>query len=423
MLVTIAGAGLGYLSQVLLARQLGPEGYGDYTYSTAWLNAAQLLGSLDMAGAALRFVGVYTATGAWGLLRGFVRRGRALVAGTSVLVALGGVTAVLALGGRIGLGRRAALLVTCAAVVPSALLLFESNLLIGLRRTLAATVPTAVVRPLVLLTALAVALGVGRTLSPAWVLGANGAALCAAAALSVWWTERVRPNASRHPAPETRTGEWVRMSLAQLSGSVLQMVLTQQSDVIIVGSLIGSGAAGLYSVANQLASLVLFGVSLVNHFAAPRLAAYVDDPRSSGLGAEVHRISLLNWALALPLAAVFAAAGPWILRTFGPGYVAAYPALCVMLVSQVVSATWGGLAGTMLGMIGYHHAAAVLIGVAAAVNLALTAVLTPRYGIVGAAWATTIAITVRALAMQVVVLRSTGLWLLPGRTRVSSPDA
>lgn len=424
MAVSIGGMSLGYLTQIFLARTLGPEGYGEYTYSTAWLNVAQMVGSIDIAGAALRFVALYAATGAWGLLRGFVWRARAIVAGASVTLTGLVILFILALGDRISPARTATLLVACAAVVPAAFLLSEANILQALHRTFGARVPGSLVRPLVLLTGIAVALGAGARLTSARTLALNALGLLVAALLSLWWVERVRPAESRRAPMQTRTGEWVRMSLIQLSASVLQLILSQQSDVIVAGSLLNSRAAGLYAVASQLAGLVLFGGGTVTELAAPRLAAFNGNLHSAAFEAEVRRVSYLNWALSLPLAAVFALAGPWILRTFGPGYAAAYPTFCVLLIPQVVGGLWGGLAGTLLAMVGYHRAAAVLIGVSAALNVGLTLVLTPRYGIVGTALATAIAITMRAVAMQVVIYRALGIWLLPGfGRRAAAPPA
>ena len=414
--VTIIGAALGYSTQLGLARLLGPEGYGTYTYSTAWLNVAQLLAALDLGSAALRFGGAYLAAGSWGLLRGFIRRSRVIVGTSALIVAGAGALGVWVCRDLLPPGRSAGLLAVCMAVLPATLLALESNILQALHRTFGARVPTAVVRPLVLLAAVAAAAGAGRRLGAFGTLAANAAALWVAALLSIWWTERVRPAESRHEPAATESDRWLRMSLATLLGSVLQMVLSQQSDVIVAGSLLGTREAGLYSAAGQLASLVTFGVGTINTLAAPHFAAFERDPRSPAFVGVVRRVSALNWALSVPVAGVLALAGPWILRSFGEGYAGAYPTLCVLLISQVVSAAGGGLAGTMLTMVNHHRTATIVIGLSAALNLALTAGLTPRYGIVGTAWATTIATVVRAAVMQVIIHRSFGLWLVPGLT-------
>ena len=420
MAVTASGAVLGYATQITLARLLGPDAYGTYTYSTAWLNVAQIFAALDLGGAALRFGGAYVGSGSWGLLRGFIRRSRAIVASGSLVVALASAAGIWLLRDRLPAARITGLLVVCCAVLPATLLALESNILQALHRTFGARVPISLVRPILLLAIVAALWSTRRSVDAVSTLIANTVALTIAALLSVWWTERVRPPESRTAAPAVETSRWLRMSLATLAGSVFQMILSQQSDVIVAGSVLGTREAGLYSAASQLSSLVTFGVGTVNLMAAPQFAPFAENARSPALAAVVRKVTLVNWALSVPVALLLALAGPWVLRSFGHDYAGAYPVLLVLLVSQVVSAAWGGLAGTMLTMTNHHRVASVVIGASAAFNLALTAVLTPRYGIVGTAWATTIATIARAVAMQIVLTRETGLWLLPGPARTAA---
>jgi O-antigen/teichoic acid export membrane protein len=385
--------------------------YGTYSYVLGLLNVVSLVASLDLGGAALRFVGFYTSAGDWSLLRGFLRTSRRLVAALSMGVAVLGAAAVLLLRARLEPGLAAALLAACVLLVPASLISLELNLLQALRRVFEVRVPNMFVRPLAFALVLLLATRVfGAERTAATAVLANAAGTVTALALSLYLFRRVWPAAARTAPAATRTREWLSFSAMSLGSSVLYMVLSQQSDVIIVGSVIGTTQAGLYSAAGQIGSLILFGVITVNHFASPMMAEYQNRPGDPGLRALVRRITLLNCALSVPLITALLLAGPLLLRSFGPEFVAAYPVLVVLVVGHTINAAWGALWGTLLTMTGFQKEASALVVVVAALNMALTLVLTPRYGIVGAASATTIAVAVRGVLILLLVRRRLGFW-------------
>ena len=71
--IQVAGAGIAYLQQVLLARLLGVSHYGLYTYIYLWVGFVALLAGLGLPAASLRFVPAYRAAGDAVRLHGFVR--------------------------------------------------------------------------------------------------------------------------------------------------------------------------------------------------------------------------------------------------------------------------------------------------------------------------------------------------------------
>lgn len=411
VLLTAGGTGIGYLVQIFVSRTLGAHAYGTYAYALGILNVAALVATLDLGGGALRFVGYYAAAHEWALLRGFTRLSRRLAISLSATAAAVGALTLVLLRDRFEPDLVSALLAVCALLVPTCLLQLDFNLLQALRRVYETRVPSLFVRPLgfVLVLWLATAVFDAPRTAASAVL-ANAAGSVAALALSTYFVWRVWPRPARSVAPETRTGEWLRFSAASLGSSLLYLILSQQSDVIIVGSVIDRKSAGLYSAASQISSLVLFGVGTVNQFASPLLAEYQGRPAAPGLRALMKNVMLLNWAVSLPLVVVLAAGGPFLLRVFGREFVAAYPVLLVLLASGTVNALFGGLWGTALTMTGFQKEAFGVVLVVATLNLGLTVVLTPRFGITGAASATTAAVFVRAAIVAWLVRRRLGFW-------------
>jgi len=416
--LTGLGTALAYPVQVFVSRTLGASEYGRYAYVLGIMNVAALVAALDLGGAALRFVGFYNANAEWSLLRGFLRTSRSLVVGLSTFVAVAGAGVIVLLGDRLEPELRTALLAACVLLVPAAVLQLELNLLQGLRRVSETRIPNLLVRPLGFALILFLATYVfraPRTASSAVLSNAAGTAI--ALGLSLVYLRRVWPAAARRAPAETRTGEWLRFGGTSLAGSLLYMILSQQSDIIIVGSVVGTTDAGLYSAAAQISTLVLFGVSAITHFASPMIAEYQDRHRAPQLRALVRRFMLLNWAVSLPLVAVLLIGGRLLLRTFGPEFPAAYPVLAVLLVAQTINAAWGTLWGTLLTMTGFQKQGVLIVVAVATLNMAMTMVLTPRFGVIGAAAATCGAVLVRGGLVAWVVHRKMGFWPLWWRAR------
>jgi O-antigen/teichoic acid export membrane protein len=69
-------------------------------------------------------------------------------------------------------------------------------------------------------------------------------------------------------------------------------------------------------------------------------------------------------------------------------------------------------------MMGYQKESFIVVTIVASLNVALTIVLTPRFGIIGAAAATCTAVVVRGAIVAWIVHRRLGFWPL-GRGAVS----
>jgi O-antigen/teichoic acid export membrane protein len=86
--------------------------------------------------------------------------------------------------------------------------------------------------------------------------------------------------------------------------------------------------------------------------------------------------------------------------------------LVIMVAGQLVNALVGPV-GLLLTMTGEQKAAVWILGVSAAVGIALGFLLIPTHGIVGAAWATTASRAGWNVAMAVAVWRRMGVRATP----------
>jgi O-antigen/teichoic acid export membrane protein len=194
------------------------------------------------------------------------------------------------------------------------------------------------------------------------------------------------PTEARRAKAEGEPREWLRVALPLLVVNAL-LVVQERTDVLVVGSLLGTREAGIYGAASRVASLLAFGLSAVNAWAAP----LISDLHARGDHAGLQRLTRLAargiFAITFPACLGVALFGRQVLAAFGPEFEAAHTALLILAASQLVNALAGPV-GFLMTMTGRQNAAARILGLHTVLVVALCLVLVPRFGIVGAALAT-----------------------------------
>jgi len=405
LVVHVAGVGVGFGVQVLLARVLGTLSYGTYVWVFSWMMLLLLLCRAGLATASLRFVPEFSAREDWPRLRGWLRTTQRVVLLASFGVA--GVTAltVFFLGGRLSHAARQTFFVGCLALPIYASLQLLGHQLRGFKRVLASQVPSTLLQPVLLglATLLVVAAGSGRLDAPAamWLnLGSASAALLLSA---VHLRRALPPELSGAPG-RSETRAWLRVAAPLMLFNAL-FVIQERSDVLLVGSLAGAEQAGLYAAASRIASVILFGLTAINAWAAPLIADLYARQDRAGLQRLVRLAAQGIFVSTLPIALGVLVFGVEILSLFGPDFPRAYRALVILAGSQLVNALVGPV-GMLMTMTGRQALAARILGAHAFLMVALNVLLIPRLGLEGAAIATGVTRASWNLVMAVAVWRT-----------------
>jgi SAM-dependent methyltransferase len=189
--------------------------------------------------------------------------------------------------------------------------------------------------------------------------------------------------------------------------SCLLAYLVIRSDMLLVNYFLGTAAAGIYSIAAQIADTILLIPATIGLILLPRIAS--EEPRNqSAVTARVTRHSAL--AMTVLCAAAWVLAGPAISLLYGPGFHLAIPATRWLLpgvwalgINGILMQHFGGQGMPLVTII------APLVG--AVLNLSLNAVVVPRFGIVGAA-------VTSSVAYSMMLLLSLGAFLRGGGVRL-----
>jgi len=196
---------------------------------------------------------------------------------------------------------------------------------------------------------------------------------------------------------------------APVAMSSLGKVFQNRVDVLLVGALLTATAAGVYNVVLVLIAIAWIPLLSFNQLLPPVASDLYADGRVETLNAVYASVTRQIVATVIPILAVLAVFGRELLGLFGEPYVAGYLPLVVYLGGVFVGSAVGAT-GWLLMMTDHQYARMALDWLLAALNVALTYAFVVRYGLVGAALGTSLAIAVQN-AVQVVLLRHfEGLW-------------
>ncbi len=186
--------------------------------------------------------------------------------------------------------------------------------------------------------------------------------------------------------------DWLGISLHMVTTPVFYFFVSE-TDVLIIGALLGPGEVGLYQVARRLADLVSFASGAINALGLSRIARFRAAGDTAALG---QTIGAINWAAITPAAigcVVLAVAGYWILGLFGPEFPQVWGVMLAITVARLIDILFGPTSEILL-MSGYHREASRLNTVLMVANILLNLALIPLLGLWGAVLATSFIVIV-----------------------------
>ena len=418
LVISVVGAGVSFLGQIALAHSLGQTGFGTYLIALAIMNAVLVFGKLELDVSSNHFLAAYAGSGQWGLAKGFSVWSRRMVSAASLLVATTG--AVIVVLGWERIARRSsllppALLAACLLLAITAQLMLNAGQLQALRFYVASQWPATVLRPTIVAVTMSVLYFSSRDhQSPSLAVLVNAAGTLAAAALTARSLRTAQPEAMRTVTPAWDVPHWRHGIWGFVIIGLGQLILSQQADLIVIGTMVTVTDSALYGAASQFAVLVIFGQTSVSFVMAPMIAELHARGEQRRLQLLLRSVFIANAAVTLPVLAGMVVLGPWLIRAYGTAYVTAYPVLVILCFASAVVGLVGATAGFVLTMTGNQRLAAWIIGSSAATNLVLTVILTRRYGIMGTATATLLATTLRCALLVVFVQKRLHLSVIPG---------
>ena len=372
---------LAFALSVLLARALGAGGYGRYALAIAWSGLLVVPAILGFDRFLVRGLAVYEVRGEWRLMNGLLRRTNQLVLAVSVTIAACGALLALKFSSA---SMRGPFLAGMLLIPLTTLTLLRQSSMQAFGRVVRGQLPEYLIRPvLIVLAVLALALAGAHVLTPTTAVLANVAGVGVAFLVGIVLLAKALPRGVRAVTPAFQTRRWLSAALPMMliGGAWLA---NNYVATLAVGAFDGPRAAGVYSVVQRGAELIVILLIAANMPLAPAVARLHARGDRDGLEHVTEKMARATLLVSAPLALVLMLAPELYLQIFGPGFRAGATALSILAGAQLINAACGPN-GTVLIMTGHERTAVIGVTAGVALNLTLAVILVPVLGVTGGA--------------------------------------
>ncbi|MGE5145798.1 MAG: flippase [Candidatus Eiseniibacteriota bacterium] len=407
MAIRVMGAGLAFVSQVFLARVMGTYEFGLYSYAFVLLTVLSVLAPFGTDWAVLRFIPEYAARKRWRRLEGVIRGSIAFVAVVSIVMALAGAALIYVFSDRIGEHYVVPLYLALAGLPLFALFQIYVNFSRAFGWAALAYTPQYILRPAFLMVLVLVLIVISVKTTATAVLVASLVASALAFAWQALVLHRRKPHVAQPAAPAYHGRAWLTIAFSMAMFNGFQLIATY-GDVLILGNFVEPDKIGIYNAAVRAASIINFVLMAMSATATPKYAELYARNQHDELNAYVtHTARWIFWP-SLAGAVVLVLAGRYILLAFGPAFVAGYPVLLILVLSNLVLAATGNV-DSLLNMTGHQRVCARIMVWSGIAFIALNFVLIPIFGVIGAALAVCLSLTLKFSWMVVVAKKRLGI--------------
>lgn len=408
-----SGMVLRLLVGVMLARLLGASGYGIYAYAVTWLAVLTMPTTLGLDQVLLRYIAAYRETQSWPSLKGLLRFTILLGLFAATIVSLISIM-IVAMLPRIEWNLRTTMWMTLALLPIVVLAQLRQNSLRGFDHPVIAQLPENIVYPGFLLLFIGVvSIVTDMSLTVIHVALANAVSWIVAFAVGTLLLVRKVPSQVRVSVGIYERATWLRMTPPLIFVAMAYHVMSR-ADVLILGALGTTRDVGIYLVANRGAELMLFMYDAVTLSGASLFSSIYATGNMKELQQFTNLVTKSIFWISLPIYFLFILATPWFLGLFGEEFVQGAGLMRFLLTTFFLSSL-AGFVNIMLYMAGHQRDVAVVTGIAASINIALSFGLIPWLGMLGAAIASGTSVVLMKWALVFLLQKRTGIISFPFR--------
>ncbi len=389
---TIAGNLFKFGNNFMIQRGFGPGPYGLYTLSYAIVTLVSSVFNLGLDDAMVRYTSIYNGKKQHKLLRGLVIFCSALAGVAGML----GAVLVYAMLPAIASVRHTPsivpILLIMIPIVPfMCMQAIWSAGLQGFKEFRWRVLTQRLLIPGVLLVLLFPVLLFFRNMRSVAIALLLSIMFCTF--ISLWFFVRKLSDASPQSERAYDLREWVGFAVPNFLTSIVETVLDSVDTVLLTIFAISNVAIGQYGAAIRIAVFVSMPLQSLNTMFSPTIAELHSKGESQRLSAMFKIVT--KWALtfSLPIFWIAVLFGRPILGISGKGFIPAWPLLIALAIGNLINVSTGSV-GYMLTMTGHQRITFLNSLIAIVFNTILGIILIPRYGAMGVAIATGLALSI-----------------------------
>jgi O-antigen/teichoic acid export membrane protein len=409
--IRVAGAGLAYLTQVLMARLVGANEYG--IFATMWVIVAMVgHGSLLGSGQTVcRFVPSHRAEGREDLARGFIRAGLVFAPSMATLVACLGILLTHLAPGAVAPGWLWPILLAAFILPLFALQDFLEGIARAMNWPQVAIAPPYILRQGLIALGMVAAVFAGAPATAATAMAATLAATALAVVVqAIWLGIRLRRELPEGPRALDLRG-WIAASLPVAFVDVTQIGLAF-ADVLILSFFASPAEVGIYFAATRLLQFISFVSYAGTAATAQRFSDAHARQDMTLLAALLRRTARWSALATAATACAIVVAAPWLLALFGKDF-ASGTIIVAILAAGLVAQSLGGPAEDVLTMLGEERACARASFTCLCLAITLAFALAPYFGAIGVASAMALANAARGMSLAAIAWQRLRLWTSP----------
>jgi len=400
--------GITFVTSVLFARLLGTSGFGTYSYVIVWAYLLSIPATMGFDNFVVKELSVYRAKSSWALMNGLLTWVNSAVFAIASTVALVATSVAWLLTRESSPETFWAFAIAMLFMPALSLRNTRRGAMRGLDHTVKGLIPELLIDPLILITLTVVAYTFLRSdLSALWVVAFYGIGTTLTLILLSGLLTRALPIDSKRARASYRAKSWITGAVPFMLIESIPLI-NAQTDVLMLGAFQGVDAVGLYVPVNRAAQIIGFGLMAAVSTLAPTIAKSYADGKLAELQPVITNIVRAMTGVSFLIAGIFIVGGRWYLMIFGPEFLAGQRAMSILCVGQFV-ATSIGLSAVVLNMTGHERLTANLGWGMAVSNIVLNALLIPKWGVEGAAIATSISTIGNGVAALYAVRKKLGV--------------
>ncbi|MEO6637643.1 MAG: polysaccharide biosynthesis C-terminal domain-containing protein [Ginsengibacter sp.] len=386
------GIGLVFLSNYILVKAAGADNYGSYVYL---FNLVYLLVSFCVLGLdtlMVRKTAIYFDAKKYPAFKGLLFFAFRIILISSLVVAV--------------LFKLIATFSTAGSVVEKidwfafaflslfmlALTTLAQVVLQGLRKIVWSQVGEKIFRPLILIIVIAIFYYLQHAVSLENILWINVLSIGITMLIALFIYRKTIGQKLKNIKPQYSAKDWLTASFTFFIADILYNCNSRIS-IFLLGMFQDQSSIGVFNIAMRISEVISFSLVIVNFVLSPviaKLYANGDIERLQQLVTRCARVTLLIGTF-LAIGILFFRRE--ILSLFGENFISGQDSLIILCIGQFVNILSGSV-GLLLLMTGNQRFSIYSLAAGIAINLILNLLLTPKFGITGAAIAATSSLVV-----------------------------
>lgn len=410
---------LSFVMSLVFARFLGRVGLGTYSYANTWAKLLAIPAALGLDQLMIREIAIYRNKAKYGLMGGILRWSNIIVTSCSVCLVILAIIAAWQLQGKSNPELTWAVALAMVTVPIISLRSLRMGAMKGLHKVVLGQTPDSLFSPLIIISLTTAAYFIlSDRFSVFWVLGIKIFASIITFVIGTRWLLKSLPKEVKTVAPEYNSKKWLADALPFMFLGTSQL-LNSRIDILMLGSIRGVEAVGIYAVLLGITKLNMFVHQAANSALAPNIATLYSEGKIRQLERVIQKSAISVFLVSLIIGGTIMLLGDRFLSIFGEEFLPGRTALNILILGPVFT-SFTGAVGLLLNMTGNQNYTAFAVGTSAILNIILNSLLIPLWGINGAATATTTSFIVINIMKVIFVKRKLGISLYSFRNKRNS---